>query len=124
MFPSFDELAPLFQFMLNHGSVSVFMTNLCANTDCIIPTIPRLHCDSASVHVNHMDVLTDCCGITDNGTTRIKHVTLKTSYCTFRIDYVKQRAILKTRSIGLIDTYRRLTNQVGLPLHVVMPPQN
>lgn len=125
MFPTFHELRPVFDHMFNHGLVKIFLTNLCPNSECRIPTIPSATCDAASIRINSVDTLAKCYLLESSGNARIKELILKTPTYTFSINYRRGCAILKTRSTGIVSVYRDLVRQVpGLTLRVVMPAQN
>jgi hypothetical protein len=125
MFPDFEELRPLFAYMFNHGPVRAHLTNLSINAECLIPSLPRLQCDAASIRLDSMEVLEECYSLVADGDAKIKNVTLKTPYCTFHIDYNRKRATLKTQTVSLVTVYRTLVGQVpGLTLQVLIPAQN
>ena len=125
MFPDFEELRRLFDYMFNHGVVKIHLTNLSANAECHIPALPRVQCDAATIRLDSIEVLEECYSLAADGDARIKSVALKTPYCTFHIDYIRKRATLKTQTVSLVTTYRNLVGQVpGLTLQVLIPAQN
>ena len=125
MFPDFEELRRLFDYMFNHGPVRAHLTNLSVNAECLIPTLPRTQCDAASIRIASIEVLEECYSLAADGDARIKSVALKTPYCTFHIDYIRKRATLKAQTVSLVTAYRNLVGQVpGLTLQVLIPAQN
>lgn len=125
MFPDFEELRPLFDYMFTHGTVRAHLTNLSVNAECLIPTLPRVQCDAATIHLHSIELLEECYSLAADGDAKIKSIALKTPYCTFHIDYIRKRATLKTQTVSLVTTYRNLVGQVpGLTLQVLIPAQN
>jgi hypothetical protein len=124
MFPTFDELMPLFEYMFSQGSVKIFMTDLCENSQCHIPTLPFARCDAASIEIRSIQILEDCYRLQSEGA-RIKQLRVKTPAYSFYLNYSARYAMLKTRSTAIVTLYRDIIRQVpGLVLRVVMPAQN
>jgi hypothetical protein len=124
MFPTFEELMPLFDYMFSQGSVKIFMTDLCENSQCHIPTLPFAVCDAASIEVRSIEILEDCYRLQSEGV-RIKQLRVKTPAYSFYLNYSAGHAMLKTRSTAIVTLYRNLIRQIpGLTLRILMPAQN
>jgi hypothetical protein len=122
MFPSFDQLRPVFEFMFRSGPVKIFLSGLPINSECHIQSLPPAPCDAASIRLASIQMLSDCYQLED---IQIKRVTLKTPSYTLYLDYTRECAVLKTDSTSLIRVVKAVIQQVpNLSLQVVMPAQN
>lgn len=123
--PTFEQLRPLFVHMLNTGAVKAFLTNLDPNAECSIPALPTAACSAVSLRICSLPMLAQCHDLQANAALRIQHVTLTTANYTFRIDYRRRRAVLRTHSDTYTPTYLDLLAPLpGIPLMVVYTTQN